>query len=191
MSLILFTGGARSGKSDGAEALALQYAEKNKRVTCAVFGNPSSDDGEFQERIRLHQEKRPSVFETLECYGDEHWIERVPEDAVLVLDCLGTALTSLMNIEQVWEPDHEGAAGLERTFQLLTEALIARNGDCIIVTNEVGAGLVPPYESGRWFRDLLGRANRRITDCADEAYYCVCGRFIDLAALPTSIELND
>ena len=61
--------------------------------------------------------------------------------------------------------------------------MIAREGDTIVVSNEVGDGLVPAYATGRLFRDLLGRANRRLIDAADSAWLVVAGRLVDLGAL--------
>jgi adenosylcobinamide kinase/adenosylcobinamide-phosphate guanylyltransferase len=62
--------------------------------------------------------------------------------------------------------------------------LVARSGDTVIVTNEVGSGLVPVYPDGRLFRDVLGRANRLLVDRADAAYLAVSGRLFDLTTLP-------
>ena len=63
--------------------------------------------------------------------------------------------------------------------------LVSRRGDTVVVTNEVGGGVVPAYALGRVFRDVLGRANRALVDGADAAYLCVAGRLVDLHARPT------
>jgi adenosyl cobinamide kinase/adenosyl cobinamide phosphate guanylyltransferase len=104
-----------------------------------------------------------------------------------VLECLGT-LVSRIVAEESMETGEVASSGAEaqveaRTGQLL-DALFARTGDTIVVTNEVGDGVVPAYPSGRLFRDTLGRANRTLVDRADGAWLVVAGRCIDLHPLP-------
>lgn len=188
MALIVFTGGARSGKSAAAEDLALQHARYGEAVTVAVFGNPEGDI-EFAECIRQKQQNRPEAFKTFEAYNVPDWLSEIPADDILLIDCLGTALSALMHqcdmvessSDSIFGPDEQS---ITRRFDALLDRLVARAGDTIVVSNEVGGGIVPGYDSARLFRDLSGRGNRRLVAAADSAYFVVCGRLVDLKALP-------
>ncbi|NTW27960.1 MAG: adenosylcobinamide kinase/adenosylcobinamide phosphate guanyltransferase [Coriobacteriia bacterium] len=196
MALVVFTGGARSGKSRAAQRLAETRALDGTRVVVAVFGREEPLDAEFAERVARHRASRPAGFETLESRSAEGWMAQVPSDALLVVDCLGTLLGLAM--ETAWEACTGGEvladagetapagleAALDRAFEPTLTWLLSRIGDTIVVTNEVGGGVVPAYLSGRIFRDALGRANRRIVDRAESAYLCVAGRLVDLSVLP-------
>jgi len=194
MALVVFTGGARSGKSTAALQLARTHSPDG-RVTVVVFGREDVDP-EFAGRIEGHRAQRPSSWETLEAGDSAGWLGHVPGDAFVVLDCLGTLLGLAM--EEAFEALHAGALGdadaqilpegltdaLDARFDPVVEWIATREGDTVVVTNEVGDGVVPGYASGRLFRDVLGRANRRLVDRADAAYLCVAGRLVDLSDLP-------
>jgi adenosyl cobinamide kinase/adenosyl cobinamide phosphate guanylyltransferase len=197
MALVVITGGARSGKSSAAEQLARGRQSEGAQVTVVVFGRAAVDDTEFEERIARHRSDRPAGFLTLEAIDSFAWTSRASEDGLLVVDCLGTLLGLAM--EEAWEQagngrlgDAEAQAlpadfepGVHERFNAVCEWLLARHGDTIVVTNEVGDGLVPAYATGRLFRDVLGRANRAFVARADAAYACIAGRVLDLGALPT------
>lgn len=194
MALVVITGGARSGKSGAAQRLALSRLADGQRVMVAVFG--SASDGEMADRIARHRADRPAGLETLEATSSREWFADVPDGALLVVDCLGTCFGRALL--EAW--DESVTAGTEMTdaaqlppgFEAATtirtsavvEGLLARTGDTIVVTNEVGDGLVPDYATGRLFRDELGRANRILTDRADAAYLAVAGRLLNLTELP-------
>lgn len=187
--LVVITGGARSGKSSVAEALA---ADSGLPVTVAVFG--ARTDAEMERRIALHRERRPGSFQTLEATGPLEWLERAGE-GLLVVECLGTLVSMIMDGCFAAHTPDPGTAALawdlerdveERTDEVVAR-IIARAGDTIVVTNEVGDSVVPAYPAGRLFRDVLGRANRRLVVSADRAYLVVAGRCIDLAGLPASL----
>ena len=181
MSLIVLTGAVRSGKSAMAEDLA---ASRDRDVVVAVAGWDGDD--EMARRIEAHRGSRPGEWTTLEAGVDPGWLAAVADDAVLVLDCLGT-LVSHACYDAVGEaqiaPAGAEEAVAERVDALLT-ALLARTGDTIVVTNETGWGVVPAWPSARIFRDELGRANRRLVAAADAAYLVVDGRCLDLKSLP-------
>jgi adenosylcobinamide kinase / adenosylcobinamide-phosphate guanylyltransferase len=199
MALVVITGGARSGKSRAAERLARRRQQAGARVVVAVFGHAAGgDDAEFAQRIARHQADRPEGFETMEPGPQDDWWSDVADDALLVVDCLGTYLGRVM--EDVWAQtaseevlrDADAAtlpSGFEEScgerFAHATQGLVGRRGDTIVVTNEVGEGIVPNHASGRLFRDLLGQANRALVGKADGAYLAVAGRLLDLAELPT------
>lgn len=197
MPLVVFTGGARSGKSAAAQELARARGLDGAEVVVVVFGE-AEGDAEMLERIARHRAERPDHFSVIEAADALSWRERVPEDALLVLDCLGTLLSRLMADElgaavRTGPADTNGGAGdppagyaarVEEKLGDVVGWLDARRGDTIVVTNEVGEGVVPAFASGRLFRDALGRANRMLVARADRAYLCVAGRLVELTSLP-------
>jgi adenosyl cobinamide kinase/adenosyl cobinamide phosphate guanylyltransferase len=207
VGLIVLTGGARSGKSALAEQLAASRAAAGRPVTVAVFGHVASGDVEFAERLDRHRASRPAAFDVIEADDSRTWTAEVPADAVLIVDCLGTLLGLAM--EEAWAAASgtsgrdglaqadagelpEGVARATEDGLAQTVAwLLARAGDTVVVTNEVGDGLVPAYAAGRLFRDALGRANRALILGADCAYLVVAGRALDLYALPQEVRWPD
>jgi len=194
VALVVFTGGARSGKSAAAQALAQVRSADVVPVVIAVFGSDEGDP-EFADRVARHRAERPDAWATIEAAASLAWFADVPEDALLLVDCLGTLVGRCM--AEAWAelasgpefrdaeelpPGYEAACGTR--VDAVVSALLGREGDTIVVTNEVGDGIVPAYATGRLFRDLLGRANRRVVVHADAAYLCVAGRLIDLTVLP-------
>jgi len=198
LALVVLTGGARSGKSSAAQRLAENRALSGHAVTVAVFGRPS--DSEMEQRISRHRDDRPDWFETREICDPVGWTDEVDSEAFLVVDCLGTMLGLLM--ERSWnehrsEPFGDAAAGelpdgyaeeVGEAFRRTIDELAARSGDTLVVTNEVGLGVVPEWASGRLFRDLLGQANRSLVNASDAAYLVVAGRLIDLKASPAAVQ---
>jgi adenosylcobinamide kinase / adenosylcobinamide-phosphate guanylyltransferase len=197
MALVVITGGARSGKSRAAQQLAEARVREGASVTVAVFASES--DSEMTDRIARHRADRPSGFSVVEAAGALSWLGSVPSDSLLLLDCLGTCLGLAML--EAWENTAIAGAdmtdatelpsGFEAEFSArtgeLVERLLARNGDTIVVSNEVGSGVVPGYPTGRVFRDELGRANSALIGSADAAYLAVAGRLVDLLKLPHDI----
>lgn len=185
MSLVVLTGPVRSGKSLLAEQLA---ASVGPRVVVAVAG--WDGDEEMQRRIEAHRQQRPADWTTVAAAVDPAWLEQVPADAVLLLDCLGTlvAHACYAEIGEAEIAPAESELRITERVSALVDALIARPGDTIIVTNEAGWGVVPAWPSARVFRDELGRANRRLVEAADASYLVVAGRCIDLHALPAQPE---
>jgi adenosylcobinamide kinase/adenosylcobinamide-phosphate guanylyltransferase len=181
---VLLTGAVRSGKSAAAERLATQ---RGRPVVVAVAG--WEGDEEMRRRVAAHQALRPADWSTVAATTDPVWIAAVPDDAVLVLDCFGT-LVSNACFEQIGDTEVASAAAEEAIvarIDALVAALVAREGDCVIVSNETGWGVVPAYPLARVFRDVLGRANRALTAAADAAYLVIDGRFLDLRALPETV----
>ncbi len=197
MALVVITGGARSGKSGAAQRLAEARARDGKRVVVAVFA--SETDAEMTDRIAHHQASRPDGFTVVEATDSESWLDAAGHDDLLVVDCLGTCVGRAML--EVWESvvpagtDMSDAAELPARFETeftarataLVGRVAARTGDTVVVTNEVGSGIVPAYATGRLFRDVLGRANAVLIGGADAAYIAVGGRLIDLGSLPRDI----
>ncbi len=196
MALVVFTGGTRSGKSSAAQELARIRELDGSHVTVAVFGRENVD-AEFVERVAAHRSVRPVGFVTVEALHSRQWTSDVPAQDLLLVDCLGTWMGLAM--EEAFAacaPVDLGAAdadvlpaGFAHEFAARTEPvlswLLQRAGDTIVVTNEVGCGVVPAWATGRFFRDELARANRRLVASADAACLSVCGRLLSLDSLPS------
>lgn len=197
MALVFITGGARSGKSRIAQHLAEQRHLLGIAIETAVFGIPEGDE-EFDRRVESHRADRPATFVTLECGHHPEAALLGDPGALLLVDCLGTALGAVMaatfrSLGTALSDAGADAlpAGFEieagERFERLVDALTARPGPTIVVSNEVGDGVVPLYASARLFRDLLGRANAIVADRADAAYLVVAGRVLELSSLPTRV----
>lgn len=173
--LILLLGGARSGKSALAERLAAQ----GRRVLFVATAERS--DEEMTQRIALHRSERPSHWETLEEPVEiANGIRRAGSgyDTVLV-DCLTLWVSNLLERGDGAEPE---PAVLERVRELV-DSYEAGRARWIVVSNEVGAGIVPASGLGRRYRDVLGRVNQRMAACADKVYLVSAGLALELKAL--------
>jgi len=172
--LILILGGARSGKSTHAQHLARAHGGKVVFIATA-----EAQDDEMLARITTHQAERPPDWTTLEIpyhVGDAFTRLSPPADVVL-LDCLTLLVSNLLLLGgDIDQPDAVKAeTRLDEEIQALLEAIRCSTADWIVVSNEVGLGLVPPYPSGRVYRDLLGHANQRLAAQAGEVYWMVAG----------------
>ena len=157
--LILITGGARSGKSTKALALAAPYHEKLFVATARAL------DDEMRARIDRHRAERGESWKTIEEPLDLARAMQIDPGAVAVVDCMTLWLSNAMDAEI----DIEGA------LDAFIAAARQRRAPVIVVTNEVGMGIVPVYESARRFRDLAGLANQRVAAAADAVWLMVCG----------------
>jgi adenosylcobinamide kinase/adenosylcobinamide-phosphate guanylyltransferase len=173
--LTLILGGARSGKSSHAQQLAIDHGGPVTYVATAQALDP-----EMQNRIENHRLERPQDWKTLEApRGVAAALKGQPENAgVILLDCLTLLVTNLL-MDAAPDEDHpdEIAAtqAVERELAQLLEFVRASQADWIMVSNEVGLGLVPPYPLGRIYRDLLGRVNQKLAAAADEVFWMVAG----------------
>jgi adenosylcobinamide kinase / adenosylcobinamide-phosphate guanylyltransferase len=163
MSLIFVTGGARSGKSTFALNLARDTQEPVTFIATA-----QAFDAEMTERITKHQLERPQAWMTIEAPTDVQTALEHVKSRVVILDCLSLLVSNLM-LENFSEPEI-----LER-IQKALEIAAARGLKLIVVSNEVGSGIVPEYPLGRLFRDVLGRANQTVAAASSEAYLLVSG----------------
>lgn len=176
--MILVTGGARSGKSSFAEGLAKSYGENVLYIATSV-----PFDDEMKQRIKKHREQRPGFWETLEAYKDldRHLDGRIDTKCAVMLDCI-TVMTSNLMLEKCSDIENisnKEALEIEDYIKSQINALISAakkfQGPFIIVTNEVGMGIVPEYKSGRVFRDIAGRVNQILAGECDEVFLCVSG----------------
>ncbi len=170
--ITLILGGARSGKSRYALRLAGEMSERVLYVATATAG-----DEEMAERIARHRAERPSSWRTLEAplHVGQALEGAIGDAEVVLLDCL-TLLVSNLMMELGEEVKEEV---LERRVEAELEAILcvcrARGAALIVVSNEVGMGLVPPYPMGRVYRDILGKANQYLAAQADRVVLMVAG----------------
>jgi adenosylcobinamide kinase/adenosylcobinamide-phosphate guanylyltransferase len=171
--LVLVGGGARSGKS----RFALGYAEKlgQRRVFIATA---EAGDEEMRARIRRHRDERGARFQTLEEPLD---LPRALRDAdgaeVVVVDCLTLWLANRL----LRDGDETAVA---EGIRAVVEALDHRRCHTVVVSNEVGLGLVPESALGRSFRDLAGSMHQQLAAVADEVYLAAMGMLIRLRPDP-------
>jgi len=162
MTTWLILGGARSGKS--RRALTLAEQARAQRVFIATA---EALDEEMAERIARHQAERVAGWDTIEAPLD--LVEAIPQasspDSVCVIDCLTLWLSNLM---------HHGRDVQLETERLCT-ALRSCTGDVILVSNEVGLGLVPETPLGRDFRDAQGRLNQAVAAVCDQVEFIAAG----------------
>jgi adenosyl cobinamide kinase/adenosyl cobinamide phosphate guanylyltransferase len=183
MSLILVTGGARAGKSTFAQQLAHQLG--GDRDVCYVATAEAGDE-EMRARITAHRAARPPGWRTIE--APRHLdaalqsltlLARQEVRAVLV-DCL-TLLVSNVLLAQ---PDEEGAwPAVEAELDALIRFAAQPAVTTVVVSNEVGLGIVPEHRLARTYRDLLGRANQRLAAAAAEVYLVVSGIPLEIKGL--------
>jgi len=163
--LTIITGGARSGKSALAEKLALGHGEPLLYLATAHAG-----DAEMAERIRRHQLRRGPAWQTIEepfeilaaLQGHDGWF------SATLMDCVTLWLTNLLLDEE------RSASALDRVRELAAAARGLRT-PLVLVTNEVGMGIVPDNGLARKFRDLAGEANEILAAAADEVYVMFSG----------------
>ena len=172
---ILVTGGVRSGKSGHAEALLSGVAD----VTYVAPGRPADgSDPEWDARVALHRARRNPDWTTVETSALDEAL-RAAKGPVLI-DCLGTWLTAVLDDEMLWDATPEEAfSAVDVRLDALCGALEATTR-AVVVTNEVGLGVVPSHRSGRMFRDLLGTVNQRVAAACDEVHLVIAGRVLTL-----------
>jgi adenosylcobinamide kinase/adenosylcobinamide-phosphate guanylyltransferase len=184
--LTLITGGARSGKSRFAERLA---ADAGGSVVYLATLEPA--DEEMARRVEAHRRSRPATWRTVEepLAVVEALAGARPFD-VCVLDCLTLWVSNLLLAEGndaiEREPDAVAGRIVERV-SAVADWQAKHDATLIVVTNEVGAGLVPEYPIGRLFRDVLGEANQVMAAAASHVYLCVAGYALNLKAGGISI----
>lgn len=175
MVRVLVTGGVRSGKSRHAEGLLAGRED----VTYVAPG-PVLDDADWAARVAAHRARRPEAWRTLETGDLAGALAGSGHGAVLV-DCLGTWLTRLLDDAEAWEESSEVLHALVGArLDEAAAALAGAAGDVVLVTNEVGLGVVPAHRSGRVFRDLLGLANQRLAAECEAVHLVVAGRVLVL-----------
>lgn len=182
----LLVGGARSGKSTEAERLLAA----EPRVAYVATGGDRPGDAEWAERVRLHRARRPAGWTTVETLDVAKVLAAAgPDDAVLV-DCLALWLAGVLDGAGVWAADPgtpayaEALAAVSLEMSALVAAVRGTRARAVLVSNEVGSGVVPEHASGRLYRDLLGSLNARVAAECDSAALVVAGRVLPLDSSP-------
>jgi adenosylcobinamide kinase/adenosylcobinamide-phosphate guanylyltransferase len=177
---VLILGGARSGKSAFAERMLAQSPD-TRPVTYAATAPGYPQDAEWAERIARHRAQRPEHWRTLESGERPGLVADLLADAggPVLVDCLTLWLTSAMDAVGAWD-ERAWAEGAPRTVLArltrdLVEAFARTEGPAVLVSNEIGFGLVPPDPGSRRFRDELGRLNQSCAAVADAVYLVVAG----------------
>ena len=184
--LILVLGGARAGKSAFAQGLAQAMGP---RVLCVVTAQPG--DEEMRQRIQRHRQRRPPGWRVVEepLAVAQALTPFLDATDVGLIDCLTVWVSNLLlaalpdgliqNLKQ--------AEAAEKAVSRAMDDLLARyregGASFIVVSNEVGMGLVPEHPLGRLYRDCLGRANQQVAAQADRVYYLVAGLALDWKSL--------
>ncbi len=173
----LIGGGVRSGKSRFAVDLALDRGRERVFIATA-----QAFDDEMRVRIEKHRAERADQFQTLEVPMDvPHAIAALPDNIEVVLvDCLTLWLSNLL-----LRGDSEDQ--IENSVTDLVKAIASRRFHSLIVTNEVGMGIVPTSALGRTFRDVAGRAHQQLAGEADEIYFAALGTVLQLRPNPAEV----
>ena len=177
--LILVTGGARSGKSMFAEKMAKELGENILYMATAI-----AFDDEMKDRIKKHKNCRPSNWITWEGFRNlgETLIAQSPKFDGVLIDCITIMVTNIMlshselnfdkiSIDEISMIEED----IKNEINDLIKGVEAAACDVIIVTNELGSGIVPENPMARIFRDFAGRANQILGNASDEIYMTVCG----------------
>ena len=176
--ITLILGGARSGKSSHAQSLA---EETGKSVT--FIATAQALDEEMSRRIQKHRAERPASWETLELPMDvASHVHQIKSD-VVILDCVTLLVSNLLMqfVKDDLVEEAPFAEAVQKEMDQLIQSIRGQRQHWIIISNELGLGLVPPYRMGRAYRDWLGWANQRLAREADKVIFMVAG-------IPTAIK---
>jgi adenosylcobinamide kinase/adenosylcobinamide-phosphate guanylyltransferase len=154
---VLVVGGARSGKSRWAESIVSDQPE----VRYVATAQPRPDDAEWEQRVAEHKRRRPPSWQTVET-----------DDVAKALD---TEAAVLVECATLWLAGALDEPGLDAMVDAFVDAVSRSPGLVVVVSNEVGSGVVPATESGRRFRDELGRLNARLAQVCDEVWAVTAG----------------
>lgn len=164
--LVLILGGARSGKSDYARKLAQERGRNN----VLFIATAEARDKEMNSRIEKHRTERPNTWSVIESPRQIVRALAGHQPSIALLDCATLWVSNVLLAEE---------QNAERAMMLELDELLAwhqaTKTELIVVSNEVGMGVVPDNELGRAYRDLLGAVNRRLAAAADEVYFMVAG----------------
>ena len=179
--IILCSGGARSGKSEFAERLALATAGRK-----AYVATGQAFDEEMIDRIKKHQERRGEIWNNFEVplHLAKEWQNISQTADVILIDCLTMFTTNHMmahgSIQRQQDANQLEATVIAELETLLTSIKSCEDKTVIFVTNEIGLGIVPDNKLARYFRDIAGRVNRTVATAADKLYVTISGVTIEL-----------
>ena len=179
--IILCSGGARSGKSEFAERLAL--ATEGRK---AYVATGQAFDEEMIDRIKKHQERRGEIWNNFEVplHLAKEWQNISQTADVILIDCLTMFTTNHMmahgSIQGQQDANQLEATVLSELETLLDSIKSCEGKTIIFVTNEIGLGIVPDNKLARYFRDIAGRVNRTVAMAADKLFLTISGVTIEL-----------
>ena len=172
MKSTLIIGGARSGKSHFAQELALKSGGAVLFVATAEAG-----DEEMKQRIEEHRKARPRTWKTLEVTNNVGYqiTQNIGKATTVIIDCITLLINNIFQQHGKKLDTATTEKEVMNEIGVLLNCIERVNGSFIIVTNEVGLGLVPADRLSRLYRDLLGKANQVLAQHADEVYLMVAG----------------
>ncbi|MGQ3683804.1 MAG: bifunctional adenosylcobinamide kinase/adenosylcobinamide-phosphate guanylyltransferase [Candidatus Loosdrechtia sp.] len=167
-------GGARSGKSAFAEGLAMRY--KN----IAYIATAEAKDDEMLDRIRMHQSRRPSNWKTIESpyHADKVVLDMPGNIDLICIDCITLYITNMLLQDEIITNTNDLKLKQKQIcdeITILAKACRKSRADVVMVSNEIGLGIVPENILSRLFRDIAGRTNQILAEEADEVYFLVAG----------------
>lgn len=169
----LVLGGIRSGKSAVAERLM----EQQSGVIYVATGPVPADDADWADRLRVHQDRRPANWATIESVDLPTVFAALSGPAIV--DGLGTWLTAHLDDLGAWDaPRGDWADAADALIDNLAAAVRGCQHDLVIVSDEVGLTLVPEHRSARVFADLLGLTNQRVADASEVVQLVVAGQVL-------------
>ncbi|MDS1029039.1 bifunctional adenosylcobinamide kinase/adenosylcobinamide-phosphate guanylyltransferase [Bacillota bacterium LX-D] len=177
--IYLVIGGTRSGKSFFAEQMVEQFSSPVVYIATAEV-----NDDEMQQRVELHQKRRPASWQTVE---EPYQIAKFIRETnltgkTILLDCLTVYISNLLWKNSEADEEEQKRIIFQELGEL-QEAIIQSGATFVIVSSEVGLGLVPESRLGRLYRDVVGEANQKIGAAAEEIYFVFAGIPISLKAL--------
>ena len=174
--LVFITGGARSGKSSFAENLAGELGSQVSYIATCI-----PQDNEMAERVASHQSRRPAHWQTIEESNDPASVIMAHDEPgkVFLLDCLTLLLTNWMLQSDEIHPENYW----DEKFHALASVSLSSAAHVVIVSNEVGWGIVPGDPFTRLYRDVLGRANQIVASYADQVFLTVAGIPLEIKSL--------
>lgn len=176
--ITLITGGGRSGKSTYAEEKTAELGDKILYIATAI-----PFDDEMKDRIKLHKQRRPNNWDTVEEYKNVNLKikEKLSDIEGVMVDCITVMITNLMfEVISDWEKPlsdeiDEAKRFIETEINTLLEIAKKESIPFVIVTNEIGLGIVPDNLMARIFRDIAGLVNQKLAKEADEVYMVISG----------------
>lgn len=175
--IVFILGGARSGKSSLAEKIAAGQEEKYGRQII-YLATATAKDGEMETRIKRHQAERPENWMTIEADLNPYQAIKsadIPEESVVILDCITLLLTNHMMVQEDFE-----LQAIKDELNNLIKFLQGKNSLMIFVANETGLGIVPGNKLSREFRDQAGWLNQWLAAKADKSFFTVAGIPVEL-----------
>ncbi|AGB41644.1 adenosyl cobinamide kinase/adenosyl cobinamide phosphate guanylyltransferase [Halobacteroides halobius DSM 5150] len=191
--LILVLGGARSGKSSFAEEIVTNLG--GLEVTYIATSQPR--DKEMKERIKQHQASRPQEWTTIEESREVSQIlSEIKKGSVVLVDCLTVLISNLLLQNEELNEDEYDFNEQMKEEEIISEIekiitkIKEKDLTVVLVSNEVGQGLVPPYKLGRVYRDIAGRVNQLVANEADEVYITYAGLPVEIKELAERTKFN-